>query len=104
MSRYHLSPLAKEQVAEIYSYTHSMWGRAQADRYYSQIFDCFDAVAARRVVWRRIGAEFGADGYFCRCEHHFLYWRVTSDDQLRIVAILHERMHLLEQLRAVCAP
>lgn len=104
MTRYHLSPLAKEQVAEIYSYTHSIWGRAQADRYYNQIFDCFDAIAARRVVWRRIGAEFDADGYFCRCEHHFLYWRVTSDDQLRIVAILHERMHLLEQLRAVWEP
>lgn len=101
MSRYQLSPFAKEQIAEIYAYSRGTWGREQADRYYLQLFDCFNAIAGRRVVWRRIGAEFGADGYFCRCAHRFVYWRVSSGDQLRIVSILHKRMHQLEQLRAV---
>jgi toxin ParE1/3/4 len=101
---YQLSPLARGQVAEIYAYTHASWGREQADRYYLQLFDCFDAIAARRVVWRSIGADFGADGYFCRCAHHFVYWRLTQDGKLRIVTILHERMHQLEQLRAVWEP
>jgi toxin ParE1/3/4 len=104
VSRDQLSPLAKEQIAEIYAYTHATWGREQADRYYLKLFDCFDAIANRRVAWRRIGAEFGADGYFCRCEYHFVYWRLSSDGQLRIVTILHERMHQLEQLRAVWEP
>ncbi|MGN7999279.1 type II toxin-antitoxin system RelE/ParE family toxin [Sphingomonas sp. 22176] len=104
MSRYQLSPLAKEQIAEIYAYTHAAWGREQADRYYLQLFECFDAIVGRRVVWRRVAAEFGADGYFCRCGHHFVYWRMRSDDRLRIVTILHERMHQLEQFRAVWEP
>lgn len=104
MSRFRLSPVAKGQVAEIYAYTHATWGRAQADRYYLKLFECFEAIAARRVVWRSVGAAFEAEGYFCRCEHHFVYWRVTPDGSLRIVAILHERMHQLEQLRAVWEP
>lgn len=104
MSSYRLSPAAKGQIAEIYGYTHATWGREQADRYYRQLFDCFDAIASRRVVWRSIGAAFGAEGYFCRCSHHFIYWRIDDGGDLRIVTILHERMHQMEQLRAVWEP
>ena len=104
MSHYQLSPMAKAQVAEIYAYTHATWGRAQADRYYLKLFDCFAAIADRRIFWRSVGAAFEAEGYFCRCEHHFIYWRMIGDGSLRIVTILHERMHQLDQLRAVWEP
>jgi toxin ParE1/3/4 len=27
-----------------------------------------------------MAAEFGVDGYVCRYEMHFIYWRILADD------------------------
>ncbi|AJP72653.1 type II toxin-antitoxin system RelE/ParE family toxin [Sphingomonas hengshuiensis] len=100
MSLYRLSPMAEGQVADIYGYTHAEWGADQADRYYNTLFDCFDAIADRRVAWRQISPAFGIGGWFCRCAHHFVYWRQKISGEIEVVAIVHERMHQMEQLRA----
>jgi toxin ParE1/3/4 len=42
--------------------------------------------------------------YFARAEQHVVYWRERADGAIGIVTILHERMHQLEQLRAVWEP
>lgn len=39
------------------------------------------------------GAEFGVDGFYCRQEHHYIYWRLLSDGVVGIVTVFHERMH-----------
>lgn len=48
---------------------------------------------------RAILAEFGVDGYFCRCQKHVVYWKLLSDGKVGIVTILHERMHQIERLK-----
>jgi toxin ParE1/3/4 len=63
------------------------------------LFDRFEAIAARRFPWRAIPAEFGVDGYVCRYEKHFIYWKLLTDGSVGIVTVLHERMHQIERLR-----
>ena len=43
-------------------------------------------------------AEFRIEGYFGKCEHHFLDWKVLDTGDVGFVAILHERMHQIEQI------
>lgn len=50
-------------------------------------------------MWRAIPAEFGVDGYYCRFEHHYIYWRILPDGAVGIVTILHERMHQMDRFR-----
>lgn len=101
MSGFFIEPAADLRLDEIYDYTADQWGEDQADRYIQALFERFAAIAARRVAWRKLPADFGVNAYFARTEHHIVYWRERADGAIGIVAILHERMHQLEQLRAV---
>jgi toxin ParE1/3/4 len=99
VSGYRIEPAANHRLDEIYDYTADTWGEAQAEAYVGGLFTRFEAIAARRIPWRRIPAEFDVNGYFCRYERHFIYWKQFNDGGVGIVAILHERMHHIERLR-----
>ena len=99
MTSCRLSPLADQRLDEIYLYTLGQWGDAQAQAYVQNLFEKFEAIAARQAAWRSIPAEFEVGGYFCRHEHHFIYWRELDDGVIGIVTILHERMHRMEKLQ-----
>lgn len=75
------------------------WGKQQADRYITGLFDAFDGIADHRMPSRPIPAEFGIEGYFFRYEHHFVYWRCLSNGDIGVVTILHERMHQVDHFR-----
>ena len=101
MSGYFLSPHADHQLDEIYEYTAAYWGEDQADKYLGTLFQYFSDVASKNVTWRSVPAEFGVDGYFGKCEHHVVYWTTRQSGNVRFVAILHERMHQIEQIRGI---
>jgi toxin ParE1/3/4 len=101
MSRYRLGPHADQQLDQIYEYTATEWGEDQADHYVELLFQYFSEVSAKNVVWRAVPAEFGVKGYFDKCEYHFVYWKVLDGGDIGFVAILHERMHQIEQVRNV---
>jgi toxin ParE1/3/4 len=91
---------AGHRLDEIYTYTRDTWGDAQADRYIRGLFERFEAIAERRFPWRAIPAALGVDGFVCRYERHFIYWKLLDDHSIGIVTILHERMHQIERLHA----
>lgn len=90
---------ASHRLDEIYLFTRERWGKAQADRYISGMFEAFDRIATHEVKSRPIPAEFGVEGYFFRYEKHFVYWRQLSNGDIGIVTILHERMHQIDRFR-----
>lgn len=96
---YRVQDRAGHRIDEIYLYTRDTWGEAQAQDYIRGLFAHFEAVAARRVPWRAIPAEFGVEGYFSRYEKHFVYWKILGDGALGVVTILHQRMHQMERFR-----
>ena len=99
MTGFRVQDGAGHRLDEIYAYTCEQWGEAQADRYIRGLFERFEAIARRDFPWRPIPAEFGVDGYVCRHQHHFVYWKVLTDGAVGIVTILHERMHQLDRFR-----
>ncbi|SRR5258708_5700324 len=101
MSGYLLGPHADHQLDEIYDYTALQWGADQADRYINLLFQYFSDATSKNITWRGVPAEFGVDGYFGKCEHHFVYWKVLDSGEVGFVAILHERMHQIEQIQAI---
>lgn len=99
MTGYRLSPLAAARLDEIYHYTRDTWGDDQAESYVQGLFDKFSAIARRDVLWKPIAAEFGITGWFCRHEHHFIYWRELDDGWVGIATVMHERMHKVLRLK-----
>ncbi|WP_213980331.1 type II toxin-antitoxin system RelE/ParE family toxin [Sphingomonas sp. dw_22] len=99
MTRFRIEPSANHRLDEIFEYSSLQWGEAQAERYVRDLFARFQAIADRALPWRRIAAEFGVDGYVCRHEHHFIYWKVMDGGAVAIVTILHERMQQMDLLK-----
>lgn len=97
--RYRISGQAGARIDAIYRYTRERWGEAQADRYIAGLFERFSKIAAKEVTWLVIPAEFGVEGYYCRYEQHFIYWRQLADRDVGIVTVLHARMHQIERFR-----
>lgn len=90
---------ASLRIDDIYRYTRDRWGEVQADRYITGMFEAFERIEAHGVASKPIPAEFGVEGFFFRCEYHFVYWRRLSDGDIGIVAILHERMHQIDRYK-----
>ena len=99
MKRYFIQPAASARLEDIYRYTLQHFGSRQADTYVDGAFALFEDIAERRIAWRRIPHEFGVDGYFTRYQSHYVFWKLRSDGQVAIVAILHQRMDLARRLR-----
>jgi toxin ParE1/3/4 len=100
MSGFRVQRRAGHRLDEIYVYTRNEWGEEQAERYLNGLFAQFEAIAEREFPWRAIPAEFEADGFVCRYEHHYIYWKLLADGTVGIVTVLHERMHQIERLFA----
>ena len=99
MTGFRVSAAAGQRLDEIFAYTREAWGQAQAETYIHSLFACFERIASRDLVWRAVPAEFGVEGFYTRCEHHYVYWRVLSDGAVGIVTVLHERMHQMSRFR-----
>lgn len=99
MTRYLLQSAAAARLEDIYRYTIDQFGPAQAEKYLDGAFELFGNIAEKRVTWRRIPGEFGVDGFFTRYKSHFVFWKLRSDGQIAIVAILHQRMDLARRLK-----
>lgn len=99
MAGFRVQDRAGRRLDDIYVYTRDTWGEEQAARYIQSLFERFDEIASRKIPWRTIPAEFEVDGFYCRHERHYIYWRLLSDGAVGIVTVLHERMHQLERFR-----
>lgn len=99
MAAVRIQEAASHRLDDIYRYTRDRWGIEQADRYISGLFDVFEKIETHGVLSKPVPAEFGVEGYFCRYERHFVYWRRLDNGDIGIVTILHERMHQIERFR-----
>jgi len=90
MSVYQLEPSANTTLDDIYSYTLDHWGDAQADLYLTGLFATFETIAAGTAHTRNAKQIFGIEAWFCRYEHHYIYWKYLEDRQIGILAIIHE--------------
>jgi toxin ParE1/3/4 len=83
---YRLSPLARNDLADIWLYTMTTWSQVQADQYHRELISTIEALAEGRKQGR---ASATSEGYLKRrCQSHVIWYR-DLPDRLDIIRILH---------------
>lgn len=84
-----LSPLAEEDLEDIWSFTVETWSWQQAEKYHATILMSFDDLVAGRVRGRRVDIR---DGYLkYPVGSHFVFYRPQTYG-FEVVRILHRHM------------
>jgi toxin ParE1/3/4 len=96
MTAHRFTRSAQEDLIDIWLYTQETWGEAQADVYQDALHLCCERIAAGRAQAKPVPGLDGVRSH--RCQHHYLFF-VEQDSAVIIVAVLHERMNLVERLR-----
>lgn len=83
------SPLAQNDINDIWEYTFDQWGLKQATIYIQNLRDSSHALSDGRAVGRAVDVR---DGYFkYPSGEHFIFYQ-ESDDEITVIRILHKRM------------
>lgn len=94
--RYRLLPRAETDFFNIYAYTHSAFGAAQADKYTEGLIDAF----TRITEYQRIGRDVShiRPGYFrYEFKSHSIYYRLEQD-RVTIIRILGQKQDPLRHV------
>ncbi len=98
MPGYELTTLAEEDLRDIARYTIDTWGIAQAKHYEALLSTRFQEIAQGDIT-PRIFFKRRPDLLFTHCEHHYIfYWQPKDRVKTLILAVLHERMDLMQRL------
>ena len=97
MSSWHLSRRARADLAEIWRYTHSRWGREQADKYVTTIHQTFGKLMANPSLGRPF-PDAPKETRRYRIGSHVIFYR-KSRKRLYIVRVLHQSMNHVRHLR-----
>ena len=92
-------PAARRRIIEIWRYTDKTWGEKQADKYIRGLYEAIDEIAIKKYLWRKIEHEDGVGIYFMRYEHHYVFFRELSKNELGVVNVLHESMDIPNRLK-----
>jgi len=96
---YDLSPGAKDDIQEIARHTVAHWGEEQCRTYIAALEAKATALAAGACPYRNMGAlmpglRAATSG------KHYIFCLPRSDAPALILAVLHERMDILDRLKS----
>lgn len=94
VNRFNLTPRAKEDLRGIWNYTVEVWNLAQADRYITQIYECFSWLAAHPNMGKH-RADI-REGYHCFPQNAHLIFYLIRDGSIDIIGVLHKEMDVLK--------
>jgi toxin ParE1/3/4 len=93
---YVITKKAVSDLEEIWFYTVEKWSVAQADRYYSLIFDEIDYICKNINSGKPM--DHVRKGYrTAKVKSHLIFYRITNE-AVEIIRILHERMDIDRQM------
>ena len=84
-----LSPMAEDDLEEIWLYTFRQWSLEQADKYHRDIMAAIEGLASGRIIGQRTDVREGYWKY--KVGMHVVFFRCL-DDYLDVIRILHGRM------------
>lgn len=94
---YVLTLAAEADIRSIVRYTRQQWGDAQVRAYMSRLESGIGRFAAGEGAFRDMSAMH-AGLRMMRCEHHFVFGLFRKTGPVLIVAILHERMDMMQRM------
>ena len=98
MGKYRLTNLAVQDLSDIWNYTFDNWSERQADNYYEQLTNAFEAIADNQQQGRNYEGILG-DLFGFKVNRHIVFYRRISSELVEITRILHERMDLKKRLK-----
>jgi plasmid stabilization system protein ParE len=98
MPSYELTREADADLADIARYTILEWGMEQANWYMDKLDQCFQKIGTK-IVFGRTFSKRMPDVFVTRCEHHFVFYLHPSAEKPVILAVLHERMDMVNRLQ-----
>ncbi|MEZ6197392.1 MAG: type II toxin-antitoxin system RelE/ParE family toxin [Planctomycetota bacterium] len=93
-----LEEQAEIDLLEIGRYTARNWDLEQAERYLRRLQELFEEIAKGQALEKPV-FEHRSDLKYSRCQRHVVFFAREDDGRVLIVAILHERMDLVDRLR-----
>ena len=95
---YRLSPLAEQDLEDIWKYTQQTWSTEQADFYHSGLIAAIENLA--------VGNKVGRDASDVRTSYrkfsvgrHLLFY-LEQEAQIDVIRILHQRMNFSARLKS----
>lgn len=89
--RYLLSPAAQADLEQIWDYTDAQWGVDQAEEYLRELQYAIERLAANPRIGRTCD-EIRPGYRKLSVGAHTLFYRVTAEDIVDVVRVLHQRM------------
>lgn len=99
MPVYELTEAADADIQAIARYTVTTWGIAQARRYEAILERHFQAIGREKARTRGF-LKHRPELRVSRIEHHFVFHLVREKKCPLILAVLHEKMDLMNRLRS----
>lgn len=96
---YVLDSAAAADLRDVARYTTKQWGAAQTRVYTAKLHEGMVALANGQGHYKEL-PELHASLRVTRCQHHFLFMLPRPDAPAVVLAVLHERMDLIERLKA----
>lgn len=95
---YRISKEAIEDLDKIWFYTLKNWSLKQADRYYSQIIEEIEYIAANYYHGNSL-ENIRKDYRYLKVKSHLIFYRKDENGIVEIVRVLHERMEIKKHLK-----
>ena len=95
---YILTCAAANDLRSIVRYTTEQWGVEQCQYYVAQLEKAATEVALGQGIFKRLD-ELHLGLRMCKVEHHYLFCLSRPNEPALILAILHERMNLMQRLK-----
>lgn len=87
-----ITPRAKADLQDIWTYTLEIWGEAQADKYIGELFERFEWLAEQPQLGKhRPDVE---NGYHCFGQGRHLVFYLIRDTAIDIIGVPHESMDI----------
>ena len=92
MREFILSEKAKDDLRNIADYTRKTWSEEQAVVYFNKLLDTCAFIARKNGTVGRLYDEIRPGLYGYHIARHIIFYRILSDNTIRIVRILHDQM------------
>lgn len=92
MSEWRLTPLAENDITDIWRHTEQTWSAPQAERYITLLFDAFDRIAAKPMQGRP--SDDIRPGYRRLAVGAHVVFYVAKPYGVDVVRILHQSMDI----------
>lgn len=98
MATYTFTRSAQNDLRDIAIYTSKQWGRDQAFKYAGDLDQCFEAIVNGHIIEKAVSKNT-PDIFYHRMQKHIIFYQKLENNDLIILAILHEKVDLMKRLQ-----